>query len=82
MTQRIDGVSDAKAGLLTRGVYRGAKGRTGGKVPDPLRIMAHSQSVMWAAGFYELASARGKTVPEALKTLAGIKVASMIGCVF
>jgi hypothetical protein len=82
MAQRIDGVSDAEAGLVTRGVYRGAAGRTGGKVPEPLRIMAKSRSVMWAAGCYELASARGKSVPEALKTLASIKVASMIGCVF
>jgi hypothetical protein len=82
MAQRIDGVSDPQARLLTRGVYRAAKGRTGGKVPEPLRIMAHSPSVMWAAGLYEVASARGVAVPKALKTLAGIKIASMIGCVF
>ncbi len=82
MTQRIDGVSDAQAGLITRGVYKGAAARTGGKVPDPLRIMAHSKSVMWAAGFYELASARGKSVPGGLKCLVDTKVASMIGCVF
>jgi hypothetical protein len=79
---RIDGVSDAEAGLLTRAVYRGAKARASGRVPDPLRIMAKSPSVMWAAGFYELASARGASVPDRLKVLAGIKAASMIGCVF
>jgi hypothetical protein len=79
---RVDGVSDAEASLLTRAVYRGAKARVSGRVPDPLRIMAKSPSVMWAAGLYELASARGSAVPERLKGLAGIKAASMIGCVF
>ena len=51
---RIEGVSDAEAGLVTRGVYLGAK-RMAGRVPDPLRIMAHSKPVMWASGMFELA---------------------------
>ena len=78
---RIDGVSDEQASALTRFVFRGAKQRAG-QVPDPLRIMAHSKSVMWAAGFYELASAKGERVPATLKSLAGVKAAAMIGCVF
>jgi hypothetical protein len=79
---RIQGVSDADAGLVTKGVYRGAKARAKGLVPEPLRIMAHSKPVMWAAGLFELSIARGSSVSEELKSLAGIKVASMIGCVF
>jgi hypothetical protein len=78
---RIDGVSDAQAGLLTRGVYQGAKRMTG-KVPDPLRIMAHSKPVMWAAGMFEIALGRANSVPPRLKALAGIKAAALIGCVF
>ena len=78
---RIEGVSDAQAGLVTRGVYQGAK-RMVGRVPDPLRIMAHSKSVMWAAGLFEIAAGRGHSVPARLKALAGIKAAALVGCVF
>ena len=78
---RIEGVSDAQAGLLTRGVYQGAKRMTG-KVPDPLRIMAHSKPVMWADALFELALQRAHSVPPRLSALAGIKAAAMIGCVF
>ena len=78
---RIEGVSDAQAGLLTRGVFSGAKRMTG-QVPDPLRIMAHSKPVMWAGGMFELALQRAHTVPPRLKALAGIKAAALIGCVF
>jgi len=78
---RLEGVSDANAGLVTRGAYRGAK-RLAGRVPDPLRIMAHSPAVMWADGLFELAIGRARSVPARLKSLASVKVAAMIGCVF
>jgi hypothetical protein len=78
---RIKGVSDADAGLVTRGVYQGAKRMTG-QVPEPLRIMAYSKPVMWASGLFELASGRAHSVPTRLKALAGIKAAALIGCVF
>jgi hypothetical protein len=78
---RIEGVSDAEAGLVTRGMYRGAK-RIAGRVPDPLRIMAHSQPVMWADAMFELALGRAHAVPARLKALASIKSAALIGCVF
>ncbi len=79
---RIDGKSDGDAGLLTRAVFRGAKARAAGRVPEPLRIMAHSPAVMWSAGLFELGIARAKSVPPALKGLAQIKVASLVGCHF
>lgn len=78
---RIGGVSDAEAGLVTRGMYRGAK-RIAGQVPDPLRIMAHSKPVMWADAMFELALGRAHAVPARLKSLASIKVAALVGCVF
>jgi len=78
---RIDGVGDAQAGLLTRGVFSGAK-RVAGQVPEPLRIMAHSKPVMWADAIFELALQRAHSVPPRLKALAGIKAAALIGCVF
>ena len=78
---RIDGVSDDAAGLVTRGIYRGAK-RLAGRVPDPLRIMAHSAPVMWADVLFEMGIARARSVPARLKSLASVKVAAMVGCVF
>ena len=78
---RIDGVSDAEAGLQARFLYRGAK-RIAGQVPEPLRIMAHSKPVMWADGLFEIALARAHSLPPRLKALAGIKAAALIGCVF
>jgi len=78
---RIAGVSDAEAGLVTRGMYRGAK-RIAGQVPEPLRIMAHSKAVMWADGLFEIALARAHAVPMRLKCLASVKVSMLVGCVF
>jgi hypothetical protein len=78
---RIEGVSDAEAGLVTRGVYRATE-RMLRRVPEPLRIMAHSKPVMWADVMFELALQRAHSVPPRLKALAGIKAAAMIGCVF
>lgn len=79
---RIDGKSDRQAGPLTRVVFRAAKARAMGRVPEPLRIMAHSAAVMWSAGLFELGLARAKAVPPTLKGLAQIKVASLVGCHF
>ncbi len=79
---RIEGVRDAEAGLLTRGLYQGAKRVAGGRVPEPLRIMAHSKPVMWADAIFELALARAHALPARLKCLAGLKVATLVGCVF
>jgi hypothetical protein len=78
---RIQGVSDSEAGLVTRGVYRGTE-RMLRRVPEPLRIMAHSKPVMWADVIFELALQRAHSVPDRLKALAGIKAAALIGCVF
>ena len=78
---RIKGVSDREAGLIQSAFFRGARARVG-KVPEPIRLMAHSSGVMWAAGLYEIASAKASAVPPSLKSLASLKVASLVGCVF
>ena len=78
---RIEGIDDAQASFLTRQVYKAAKKRAG-EVPDPLRIYAHSPPTMWAAGFFEIAWAKAKSVDPVLKDLCQLKVSSMVGCVF
>ncbi len=78
---RIEGVRDEEAGFLTKRVFSAAAKQVGA-VPDPLRIMAKSRATMWGAGLLQISLDRGQTVPARLKTLACLKAASMIGCVF
>ena len=78
---RIEGLTDADAGFLTRQVFAAAA-RQAGAVPAPLRIMAKSGGTLWGAALLEVAMDRAAAVPARLKTLACLKAASMIGCVF
>jgi len=78
---RIQGLSDDEAGFLTRQIFRMAASATG-RVPEPLRIMAHSGGTMWGAGLFQTAFERADRVDRKLKTLACLKSASLIGCVF
>ena len=78
---RIDGVTDREASFMTKRVF-GAAAKQAGAVPDPLRIMAKSSATMWGAGLLQISLDRAQTVPDKLKTLACLKAASMIGCLF
>ncbi|MEE2679639.1 MAG: hypothetical protein VX546_13750 [Myxococcota bacterium] len=78
---RIEGVNDAEAGLIQRGVFRESRRRVGAVI-EPLRLMAHSSAVMWAAGLFETVFKRARSVDPRLKDLAALKAASMTGCVF
>ena len=78
---RLEGIRDDEAGVVQRAVFRAAR-RRAGQVPEPLRIMARSAGVMWAAGGFELGLGRARAVDPALKDLASLKVASLVGCVF
>jgi len=78
---RLSGLSDAEAGALARAIFGGAKRRVG-KVPEPMRIMAHSTWVMNANTGFELAFGRATAVDAGLKGLASVKAAAMVGCVF
>ncbi len=78
---RVEGVSDAQAGVIQR-LFFGASTRKIGAVIEPLRLMAHSSAVMWAAGLFETAFQRARAVEPALKDLASLKVSSLVGCPF
>lgn len=78
---RIDGVRDEEASFVQRRVF-GVAAKQAGAVPDPLRIMAKSSGTMWGAGLFQMGFDRAQSVPARLKTLACLKVASMVGCVF
>jgi AhpD family alkylhydroperoxidase len=78
---RIEGVSDAGAGLLTRIGYFWTK-RELGAVTEPARVYAHHP--MLAAGYsgLEMATERAGRVPPKLKLLAATKAAALTGCEF
>ena len=78
---RIEGVRNEEASFMTKRVFAAAA-KEAGAVPDPLRIMAKSSPTMWGAGLLQVSLDRAKSVPDRLKTLACLKAASMIGCVF
>lgn len=78
---RIRGISDEEASFFTRQVFRKAAD-PGGRVPDPLRLMAHSSPTMWSAGLFQTVFERAQRVEPKLKILACLRASSMIGCVF
>lgn len=76
---RIEGVADDKAGPLIRVVYWYLRRRFG-KVPEPVRLVAHHPTLFRGYGRFEIAQERSRLVDRRLKALAQIKAASVIGC--
>jgi len=84
---RIKGVEPGEAGLFTRLVYwfvkRKMNSLTGQpKLIEPIKVTAHHTRLLRAMGAMEAGVAAAKSVPEALKALAGIKAATLVGCPF
>ena len=76
---RIEG--NPRPGWLTRLIYWVVRRRFG-RVPEPLRITAHSPWVLASTVGYEVFSPRARVVAERGKELASILVAMRIGCPF
>ena len=77
---RIAGISDEQAGPFTSLVFRIARRRFGGKLPEPVRVNAHHPLLMNGYGALELAFERSSKAPEHLKALAEMKAAAVAGC--
>jgi AhpD family alkylhydroperoxidase len=78
---RIEGVSDARAGLLTRAGYAWSR-RQLGAVTEPARVFAHHLLLGSGYGAFELVTERADRVPPKLKMLAATKAAALSGCEF
>ena len=78
---RIPGIETTQANLFTRIVYWMTK-RKIGRVVVPLKIAAYHAPLMRATGDMEMAQQAMHSVDATLKALAGIKVATLIGCPF
>jgi alkylhydroperoxidase family enzyme len=78
---RIDGVPAAKAGIFTKLMYIFVRRRLG-RVPEPVRVMAHHRGLLTGYAAFELALDRARRVPARLKDLASLRAATLIGCPF
>jgi hypothetical protein len=84
---RIKSVEPGEGSWLIRLIYWVVK-RTMRKlterstVPEPIKITAHHPRLLKALGQMESGQAAAKSVPAALKSLASIKAATLVGCPF
>jgi hypothetical protein len=78
---RIDGINDTQANVFARTIYKATRHKLG-RVPEPMRISAHQPRLLAALGGMEMAQESMHTVDLALKALAEIRTATLIGCPF
>jgi hypothetical protein len=82
---RIDGADPSKQGLLhglfTRIIYATVK-RKVGRVVMPVKIAAHHAKILWGYGQMEQLLLASHLVEAALKDLAQLRVATLVGCPF
>ena len=84
---RIKGVEPREANWFTRLLYwavRRKMGKLVGKqrLVEPIQITAHHPRLLWAYGQMEMGQEAARSVPRALKDLASVKTAMLIGCPF
>jgi hypothetical protein len=78
---RIHGVEPQQAGLFVRLVYCFTR-RKLGRVVLPVKISAHHLRLLRALVEMEQGQMAAKSVDAALKSLASVKVATLVGCPF
>lgn len=80
---RIEGADPSKQGflqgILTRVTYSMVK-RKLGRVVMPVRIAAHHSKLLWGYGQMEQSLLGSRLVPELLKDLGQLRVATLVGC--
>lgn len=78
---RAIGVSESKAGWITKGLYRALQKRIG-KVPVSKTLAAHHTPTLLATTWMDGVCASARTVSPVLKELVQLKVATLVGCPF
>jgi hypothetical protein len=78
---RVEGVDARGAGLITRLAYWMTR-RKVGRVVLPVQITAHHPRLLRAMGAMEMGQDAARSVEAALKMLAQLKVAMLVGCPF
>jgi hypothetical protein len=70
-----------RRGILVRLAYWFCQ-RKVGRVVRPVQLAALDPPVLQGVGAMELFQERGRALPRALKTLAGLRAATLTGCPF
>ena len=82
---RIEGAKPSELGLfhglLTRILYFMVKRRLG-RVVMPVQVAAHHAKLLWGYAQMELALDGSRMLEGALKNLAQLRVATLVGCPF
>jgi len=82
---RIPGADPSKFGffssLFTRLVYFLTK-RKLGRIVMPVQVIAHHPGILWGYGQMEQSLLSSHKMDEALKELATLRVATLVGCPF
>jgi hypothetical protein len=78
---RVKGIGDAEAGLVTKLVY-GALRKAIGLVPKSKRLTAYHTPTLLATSWMDAINGGARDVSAVLKELAQLKVAMMAGCPF
>ena len=82
---RMKGVESHEAGWFIRLMYwlvQRKMGQLTGKkrLIEPIKIAAHHPRLLRALGQMEMGQEAARSVPAALKSLASIKAATLVGC--
>jgi hypothetical protein len=78
---RVQGISESQAGWLTKLLYRAFRKRMG-VLPKSKTLAAYHTPTLLASSWMDAVNAGARTVPPALKELAQLKAAAMVGCPF
>jgi hypothetical protein len=78
---RIRLLPDRELGLLARLAAWWSK-RKLGKVPGPLRVVAHSSALLRAVGGFEFAAEKLTKVDPKIMCLASLRTSTLVGCPF
>jgi 4-carboxymuconolactone decarboxylase len=78
---RIAGVEPEQAGWFVRFVYWMVR-RKLGRVVLPIKIAAHHPRLLRSVGEMEAGQMAARSLNASLKSLAEVKVATLIGCPF
>jgi hypothetical protein len=78
---RMKGAQENKAGMFARIIYGMARRRLG-KLPEPMTVVANHPKLFKGYVAFEWALDRSRRVEGKLKSLAQVKVATLVGCPF
>jgi hypothetical protein len=79
--ERAIGVSERKAGWITKLLYRALNGRLG-RVPKSKTLAAHHTPTLLASTWMDSVCSSARTVSPVQKELVQLKVAMLVGCPF